>query len=83
MEEQTIERMKMSLGEWEYLIPLNEVPCEPNGFHANNPFASDIEDWHRLGTQVEVAPPVTIAYMFLDDDMSDNVSNAEQNLRIA
>ena len=83
MEEQKIERMKMSLGEWEYLIPLNEVPLESNDFHATNPLASDVEDWRRLGTQVEVAPLDTIANMFLDDDISDNLSNTEQNLRIA
>ena len=73
----------MSLSGWENFIPLREVPREPNDFHATNPFASDIEDWHRLGTQVEVAPPDAIADMFSDDDMSDNVSKAEQNLRIA
>ena len=46
----------MSLSGWEYFILLREVPREPNDFHATNPLASDIEDWHRLGTQVEVAP---------------------------
>ena len=73
----------MSLSGWEYFIPLCEVPREPNKFNATNPFASDIEDWHRLGTQVEVAPPDAIAGMFSDDGMSDNVSKAEQNFRIA
>ena len=82
-EEQNIERMKMSLSGWECFIPLREVPREPNNIHATNPFASGIEDWHRLGTQVEVAPPDAIADMFSDDGMSDNVSKAEQNLRIA
>ena len=73
----------MKLSGWENFIPLREVSREPNDFHATNPFASDIEDWHRLGTQVEVAPPDAIADMFSDDDMSDNVSKDEQNLRIA
>ena len=73
----------MSWSEWEYSIPSTEALWETNGFHATNPFASDIEDWHRLSTQVEVAPPDMIANIFLDDEMSDNVSNAEQNLRIA
>ena len=73
----------MSWNEWEYSIPSNEAFWETNSFHATNPFASDIEDWYRLSTQVEVAPPDTITNIFLDDEMSDNVSNAEQNLRMA
>ena len=73
----------MSWSEWEYSIPSNEALWETNSFHATNPFASDIEDWHRLSTQIEVAPPDTITNIFLDDERSDNVSNAEQNLRIA
>ena len=73
----------MSWNEWEYSIPSNEALWETNSFHATNPFASDIEDWYRLSTQVEVAPPDTITNIFLDDEMADNVSNAEQNLRMA
>ena len=62
---------------------MREIPREPNDFHATNPFASAIEDRHRLGTQVEVTPTDAIADKFLDDGMSDNVPKAEQNLRIA
>ena len=73
----------MSWNELEYSISSNEALWETNSFHATNSFASDIEDWHRLSTQIEVAPPDTITNMFLDDEMSDNASNAEQNLCIA
>ena len=73
----------MSWSEREYSIPSNEALWETNSFHATNPFASDIEDWHRLSTQIEIAPSDTITNIFLDDEMLDNVSNAEQTLRIA
>ena len=73
----------MSLSEWEYLIPLNEASWEIVGFHATNPFARDIEELSTLSTQAEMASPDVIAEMFLDDVMSDNLSNVEQNSRIA
>ena len=78
-----VERMKMSLNEWEYPDPSNEVQWETNSFHTTNPFASDIEDWHRISILVESTPTNTTTDIFLDDEMSDNISNAEQNLRIA
>ena len=38
---------------------------------------------HTLSTQAEIAPLDMIADLFLDDVMSDNVSNIEQNSQIA
>ena len=73
----------MSLSEWEYLIPLNEASWESDGFHATNPFARDIEELSTLSTQAEIATPEVIADIFLDNLMSDNLSNVEQNSRIA
>ena len=77
-----VERMKMSLNEWEYPESSNEVQWETNSFHTTNPFASDIEDWHRISILVESTPTNTTADIFLYDEMSHNISNAEQNLRI-
>ena len=73
----------MSLSEWEYLIPFNEASWESDGFHATNPFARDIEELSTLSTQAEIATPDVIADIFLDNLMSDNLSNVEQNSRIA
>ena len=73
----------MSLSEWEYLIPLNEASWESDGFHATNPFARDIEELSTLSTQAEIATPEVITDIFLDNLMSDNLSNVEQNSRIA
>ena len=83
IKELEVEQTKISLNEWEYSEPSNEVLWETNSFHATNPFTSDIEDWHRISIQVEATPTYTTADIFLDDEMSDNVSNTEQNLRIA
>ena len=74
---------EMSLSEWEYLIPLNEASWESDGFHATNPFARDIEELSTLSTQTEIATPEVITDIFLDNLMSDNLSNVEQNSRIA
>ena len=66
----------MSLSEWEYLRSLNELSWKFNGFHATNPFASDVEVLSRLNIPAEnVSLDGMIARMFLDI-MSDNVSNA-------
>ena len=66
----------MSLSEWEYLRSLNELSWKSNGFHATNPFASDVEVLSRLIIPAgNVSLDEMIASMF-SDIMSDNVSNA-------
>ena len=76
-------QVKMSLSEWEYLLFASETSLESSEFHATNPFANNIEELHTLSTQAEIAPLDIIADLFLDDVMSDNVSNIEQNSQIA
>ena len=71
------------MSELEYLIPLDELSWEYNAFHSTNPFASDVEELQRLSVHVERVTDDLNASMFLDDVMSDNVSNVEQNLQIA
>ena len=71
-------RVKMSLSEWEYLLFVNETSLESSEFHATNPFANNTEELHTLSAQAEIAPLDMIADLFLDDVMSDNVSNIEQ-----
>ena len=73
----------MSLSEWEYLLFASETSLESSEFHATNPFANNIDELHTLSTQAEIAPLDIIADLFLDDVMSDNVSNIEQNSQIA
>ena len=73
----------MSLSEWEYLLFVSETSLESSEFHATNPFANNIEELHTLSTQAEIAPLDMIADLFLDDVMSDNVSNIEQKSQIA
>ena len=73
----------MSLSEWEYLLFVSETSLESSEFHATNPFANNIEELHTLSIQAEIAPLDMIADLFLDDVMSDNVSNIEQNSQIA
>ena len=73
----------MSLSEWEYLLFASETSLESSEFHATNPFANNIVELHTLSTQAEIAPLDMIANLFLDDVMSDNVSNIEQNSQIA
>ena len=73
----------MSLSEWEYLLFASETSLESSEFHATNPFANNKEELHTLSTQAEIAPLVITADLFLDDVMSDNVSNIEQNSQIA
>ena len=68
------------MSELEYLIPLNELSWEYNAFHSTNPFASDVEELHRLCVHVERVTDDLNASIL---DMSDNVSNVEQNLHIA
>ena len=76
-------QVKMSLSEWEYLLFASETSLEYSEFHATNPFANNIEELHTLSTQAEIAPLDITADLFLDDVMSDNVSNIEQNSQIA
>ena len=76
------------MSELEYLITLNELSWEFNAFHLRvgihgNPFASDVEELQRLSVHVERVTDDLNASMFLDDVMSDNVSNVEQSLQIA
>ena len=73
----------MSLSEWEYLLFVSETSLESSEFHATNPFANNIEELQTLSTQAEIAQLDLIADLFLDDVMSDNVSNIEQNSQIA
>ena len=68
--------------ESEYLIPLNEWSGESNAFHATNLFASELEEMYKLSTRAEAAIDDVVTNMFLEDAMSDKVSNAEQNLLI-
>ena len=81
-EKQKIEQARKSLSGCEYLIPVNETYRESHSFHANNPFASEVEEWYRLSTRAETAMDDMVTSMFLDHAMWDNVSNAEQNSRI-
>ena len=69
----------MSLSQWEYLLFVSETSVESSEFHDTNPFANNIEELHTPNTQAEIAPLDMIADLFLDDVMSDNVSNIEQN----
>ena len=73
----------MKSGEIEYLKSLNESNRQSSGFHATNPFASDVEELSRLCARAEIAADDIIANMFLYDVMSDNMSNAEQNSQMA
>ena len=73
----------MSLSEWEYLLFVSETSLESSEFYATNPFANNIEELHTLSTQAEIAPLDMSVDLFLDDVMSDNVSNIEQNSQIA
>ena len=73
----------MKSGEIEYLKSLNESNRQSSGFHATNPFASDVEELSRLSARAEIAADDIIANMFLYDVMSDNMSNAEQNSQMA
>ena len=73
----------MSLSEWEYLLFVSETSLESSEFHATDPFSNNIKELHTLSTQAEIAPLDMIADLFLDDVMSDNVSNIEQNSQIA
>ena len=73
----------MKSGEIEYLKSLNESNRQSSGFHATNPFASDVEDLSRLSARAEIAADDMIANMFLYDVMSNNMSNAEQNSQMA
>ena len=60
----------MSLSDWEYPRPLNSISWESSGFHATNPFASEVEVLSRLSTRDENVSDDVIANMFLDA-MSD------------
>ena len=71
------------MSELENLIPLNELSWEYNAFHSTNPSASDVEELQKLSVHVERVTDDLNAIMFLDEVMSDNVSNVEQNLQIA
>ena len=73
----------MKTGEIEYLKSLNESNRQSSGFHATNPFASDVEELSRLSARAEIAADDMIANMFLYDVMSDNVSIADQNSQMA
>ena len=73
----------MKSGEIEYLKSLNESNRQSSGFHATNPFASDVEELSRLSARAEIAADDMIANMFLYDVMSDNVSIADQNSQMA
>ena len=73
----------MKSGEIEYLKSLNESNRQSSGFHATNPFASDVEELSRHSARAEIAADDIIANMFLYDVMSDNMSNAEQNSQVA
>ena len=73
----------MKSGEIEYLKSLNESNRQSSGFHATNPFASDVEELSRLSARAEIAADDMIANMFLCDVMSNNMSNAEQNSQMA
>ena len=73
----------MKSGEIEYLKSLNESNRQSSGFHATNPFVSDVEDLSRLSARAEIAADDMIANMFLYDVMSNNMSNAEQNSQMA
>ena len=73
----------MKSGEIEYLKSLNESNRHSSGFHATNPFASDVEELSRLSARAEIAADDMIANMFLYDVMSDNVSIADQNSQMA
>ena len=73
----------MKSGEIEYLKSLNESTRQSSGFHATNPFASDVEELSRLSARAEIAADDMIANMFLYDVMSDNVSIADQNSQMA
>ena len=73
----------MKSGEIENLKSLNESNRQSTGFHATNPFASDVEELSRLSARAEIAADDMIANMFLYDVMSDNVSIADQNSQMA
>ena len=73
----------MKSGEIEYLKSLNESNRQSSGFHATNPFASDVEELSRLSARADIAADDMIANMFLYDVMSDNVSIADQNSQMA
>ena len=73
----------MKSGEIEYSKSLNESNRQSSGFHATNPFASDVEELSRLSARAEIAADDMIANMFLYDVMSDNVSIADQNSQMA
>ena len=73
----------MKSGEIEYLKSLNESNRQSSGFHATNPFASDVEELSRLSARAEITADDMIANMFLYDVMSDNVSIADQNSQMA
>ena len=73
----------MKSGEIEYLKSLNESNRQSSGFHATNPFASDVEELSRLSARAEIAADDMIANMFLYDVMSDNMSIADQNSQMA
>ena len=73
----------MKSGEIEYLKSLNESNRQSSGFHATNPFASDVEELSRLSARAEIAADDMIANLFLYDVMSDNVSIADQNSQMA
>ena len=73
----------MKSGEIEYMKSLNESNRQSSGFHATNPFASDVEELSRLSARAEIAADDMIANMFLYDVMSDNVSIADQNSQMA
>ena len=73
----------MKSGEIEYLKSLNESNRQSSGFHATNPFASDVEELSRLSARAEIAADDMIANMFLYDVMSDNVSITDQNSQMA
>ena len=73
----------MKSGEIEYLKSLNESNRQSSGFHATNPFASDVEELSRLSARAEIAADDMIANMFLYDVMSDNVSISDQNSQMA
>ena len=73
----------MNSGEIEHLKSLNESSRQPSVFHVTNPFASDVEELSRLGAGAETATEDMIAYMFLQDVISDIASNVEQNSEMA
>ena len=72
----------MDLNEWEYLQPISESFREPSGLHATNPFARNVGTISHSNAHVENTMDAMIANTFLEV-MSDNVSNANQNVELA